>query len=313
MKRIYNTPTYNFNQTKRVLGAGEPVARVSASNGSASNGSASNGSMARGLVAGIINMAIISALLLLPASCARTFDEPEAFVPANFQPTHTIAQLKAMRAGGPTEVLDDITISGKVVSSDAEGNFYRSFFIQDETGGIEIKIGKTNLQSYYKEGQTIYVKARHLMLGSYGGMVSIGERSLEPRYENGFIDTDLRIKETIIRGTAGPKVAPYEITSQSQITDSRLGTLVTLKNAKLTRRNMATWAQKASGNIEAVYGEHTFQIGTRNVLVRTSGYAKFASEPAPSLNSYADVTGILTKYNTTYQLVLNSLDGVVLK
>ncbi|MDD3033116.1 MAG: DUF5689 domain-containing protein [Bacteroidales bacterium] len=261
----------------------------------------------------IYNTILIAALVLFSASCTKTFNEPDEFVPVNMEPTHTIAQLKAMRIGGSTEVLENVIVSGKVVSSDAEGNFYRSFFIQDETGGIEIKVGKTNLQSYYKEGQTIVVKARHLTLGSYGGMVSLGERSLESRYENGYIDTDLRINETIFRGITGPKVTPYEITNQSQITDSRLGTLVTLKNATLTRRNMATWAQKASGNIEAVYGEHTFQVGTKSVLVRTSGYAKFASEPAPSLNTVADVTGILTKYNSTYQLVLNSLDGVVVK
>ncbi len=261
----------------------------------------------------IYNIILIAALTLFSASCTKTFDEPDEFVPVNMEPTHTIAQLKAMRIGGSTEVSGNVIVSGKVVSSDAEGNFYRTFFIQDETGGIEIKIGKTNLQSYYKEGQTIVVKARHLTLGSYGGMVSLGERSLESKYENGYIDTDLRINETIFRGSLGPKVTPLEITDQSQITDSRLGTLVTLKNAKLIKRNMATWAQKASGTVEAVYGEHTFQIGTKSVLVRTSGYAKFASEPAPSLNTIADVTGILTKYNTTYQLVLNSLDGVVVK
>ncbi len=261
----------------------------------------------------IYNIILMAALTLFSASCTKTFDEPDVFVPVNMEPTHTIAQLRAMRVGGATEVLENVIVSGKVVSSDAEGNFYRSFFIQDETGGIEIKVGKTNLQSYYKEGQTIVVKARHLTLGSYGGMVSLGERSLEQKYENGYIDTDLRINETIFRGTVGPKVTPFEITDQSQITDSRLGTLVTLKNARLTKRNMATWAQKVSGKIEAVYGEHTFQVGTKSVLVRTSGYAKFASEPAPSLNTVADVTGILTKYNTTYQLVLNSLDGVVVK
>jgi len=257
-----------------------------------------------------ISMVAVSWVAVL---CTQKYDDPDTFVPFHLEPTHTITQLKAMRASGATEVLDNVIISGKVVSSDADGNFYRTFFIQDETGGIELKVGKTNLQSYYKEGQTISVKARHLVLGSYGGMISLGERSLETKYENGYIDTDLRINETIFRGELGPKVTPYEITTQTQITDSRLGTLVTLKNAKLIKKNMDTWALKASTGVEADYGEHTYQIGTKSVLVRTSGYAKFASSPAPALNSYADVTGILTKFNTTYQLVLNSLDGVVLK
>jgi len=256
---------------------------------------------------------IFAALSFIAVSCTQKFDEPDSFVPVVMESNTTISALKALRTSGSYEVLDSLVISGKVVSSDEDGNFYRTFYIQDETGGIELKVGKTNLQSYYKEGQTIYVKARHLVLGSYGGMVSLGERSLESKYENGYIDTDLRVAETIFRGALGDKVTPYEITAANQITDSRLGTLVTLKNAKLIKKNMNTWAQKATTTADAVYGEHTYQVGTKSVLVRTSGYAKFAPETAPALNSYADVTGILTKYNTTYQLVLNSLDGVVLK
>ena len=89
----------------------------------------------------IYNTILIAALALFSASCTKTFDEPGDFVPVNMEPTHSIAQLKAMRVSGSTEVLGNVIVSGKVVSSDAEGNFYRSFFIQDETGGVEIKVG----------------------------------------------------------------------------------------------------------------------------------------------------------------------------
>jgi hypothetical protein len=257
----------------------------------------------------ISGLAVIAGLFF--TACTEKFDEPYQFSPVNMQTTTTIKAFKAMYTGGPLEIRDDIVIGGKVVSSDEQGNFYRSFYIQDQTGGIEIKIGKTTLYNEYKEGQTIFIKAKHLFLGTYGGMVQLGERSTDPKYETSYIDTDLRIKETIFRGVLGSKVTPLNITTASQVNDDLLGTIVTLKNAKYTRQNMTTWAKKATTNSEAAYGEHTFQVGgSVNVVVRTSGYAKFASEPVPALNTYADVTGVFTKFGTTYQLVLLSLDGV---
>ena len=248
------------------------------------------------------------------ASCSEKFDTPAPEAPVVLNPNTTIAALKALYTGGPFEIRDDIIIGGTVVSTDEFGNFYRSFYIQDNTGGIEVKIGKTSLYNLYSQGSTVYVKARHLFLGAYGGMVQLGERSTDSKYETSYIDTDLRIKETIFRGAKGSVPAPIEITTSSEVNDNILGMLVTLKNVKYTRQNMTTWAKKATAESDAVYGEHTFQLpGNRNIVVRTSGYSKFASEPVPPLYSYADITGVLTKYGSTYQLVLNSLDGVVVK
>ncbi len=256
-----------------------------------------------------ISASFIATLLI--ASCTEKFDEPAAFEPANLTPNRTIQALKSLYSTGPYEITDSIIIAGKVVSTDENGNFYRSFYIQDGTGGIEVKVGKTTLYNEYKEGQTIYIKARHLFLGSYGGMVQLGERSVESKYETSYIDTPLRIKETIFRGKTGEKVTPQLITKSSDVSSYMLGTLVTLKSAKLTKRNMSTWAKKATATTEADYGEHTFQVsGGLNIVVRTSGYAKFANQPAPALNSVSDVTGVLTKYGSTWQLVLNSVGDV---
>ncbi len=258
----------------------------------------------------IFLFASISASLMI-ASCSEKFDDPAVFEPANLTPTTTIQALKSLYNGGPFEINDNVIIGGKVNSTDEQGNFYRSFYIQDETGGIEVKIGKTTLYNEYKEGQTIYVKARHLVLGSYGGMVQLGEKSVETWYETSYIETDLRIKETIFRGATGPKLTPQLINTSSDVSVYKLGTLVTLKNAKLVKKNMETWAKRATTTTDAVYGEHTYQVaGGLNIVVRTSGYAKFANQLAPALNTYADVTGVLTKYGSTWQLVLNSPDGV---
>ncbi|PKP42704.1 MAG: hypothetical protein CVT93_03175 [Bacteroidetes bacterium HGW-Bacteroidetes-10] len=258
-----------------------------------------------------ISLALM-ATALLGQACTEKFENPEPFKPVALTPNITIKDLKARYVSGtPYEINDNLIIGGKVNSTDEFGNFYRSIYIQDATGGIEVKIGKTTLYNEYKEGQTVYVKARHLFLGAYGGMVQLGEKSAEARYETSYIETDLRIKETIFRGATGEKVVPAQITASSDIHNGLLGTLVTLKEVTLVDQNMTTWARKATPELEAGYGEQKFKLeGGTIVVVRTSGYAKFANQPAPPLNSKVDITGVLTKFNSTWQLAINSLEGV---
>ena len=65
-------------------------------------------------------------------------------------------------------------IAGQVISSDRSGNIYRELYIQDETGAIDVKIGKSSLYSDYHLGQWVYVDCNGLMIGSYSGMPQLG-------------------------------------------------------------------------------------------------------------------------------------------
>ena len=69
----------------------------------------------------------------------------------------TIRELKAMYKGGGVELFGNIWIKGQVISSDRSGNIYREIYIQDETGGIDLKLGKSSLYSDSTLGPWIYV------------------------------------------------------------------------------------------------------------------------------------------------------------
>ena len=56
------------------------------------------------------------------------------------QATHTIAQLKDLYSGSATRIDAPVVVEATISSDDSEGNLYRNAFIQDETGGIELKI-----------------------------------------------------------------------------------------------------------------------------------------------------------------------------
>ena len=270
---------------------------------------------------------LISILLLGLYSCEKKWDAPDKVEPVKMTPNTTISELKAMYNGAATEIGDDVIIAGKVVSSDKDGNIYKSLYIMDNTAGIEIKIGKTGLYNDYKEGQTLHVKAKHLWLGAYGGVVQLGAKSTDPKYESSYLDAQMLIDMTIFKGEQGTKVEPKLVSSKSELNDNMLGTLVTLKSItyngsdKVGGKEIFTWAIKENfkEGQEATSVNQNFYWGNSKIVVRSSGYAKFANEPCPLQNStpadakgtVVNITGVLTKFYNTYQIILNSSSGVV--
>ena len=67
----------------------------------------------------------------------------------------------------------DVYIKGKVISSDTEGNIYKSLHIQDETTGIELKLNNS-VGLKYKKSTWVYVRLEGLYLGNYRMMLSLG-------------------------------------------------------------------------------------------------------------------------------------------
>lgn len=72
-----------------------------------------------------------------------------------------------------------------------------------------------------------------------------------------------------------------------------------------------TWAY--SYDNLSFYGSAAFTMGSYPFIVRTSGYSRFALEEIPADGEMCDITAILTIYDSTYQLVLNSATDVVVK
>ena len=71
-------------------------------------------------------------------------------------------------------------IKGKVISSDAQGNVYKSLYIDDGTAAIELKLCGTlyttfdvNLDTF--DSMWVYVKLKDFYLGNYRMMLSLGD------------------------------------------------------------------------------------------------------------------------------------------
>ncbi|MCR5561627.1 MAG: DUF5689 domain-containing protein [Bacteroidales bacterium] len=111
-------------------------------------------------------------------------------------------------------ITENIWIKGQVVSDDRTGNLYREIYLQDETGGIDLKLGKSSLYSDYRLGQWVYVNCMDLCIGSYKGMPQLGleqDHTSTNEYETSYIDNQLVIDTHVFRGDYGTPVAPKAI------------------------------------------------------------------------------------------------------
>lgn len=132
----------------------------------------------------------------------------------------TVAELKAMfdtisntdvnSSWANTKYLQieqDIYIKGKVTSDDEQGNIYKSLYVQDHTGGIEVKLTNGNYLRY-RQGQWVYVRLQDLYLGNYRMMLSIGGAPTESYnkagehkyYANSNLENRITIAEHVFAG-----------------------------------------------------------------------------------------------------------------
>lgn len=148
----------------------------------------------------------------------------------------TISDLKAKYEAvmTPININENIYVKGQVISSDSTGNFYKSIFIQDETTGIELKLGKYNLYNEYKLGQWVYVKLRDLTVGAYYGSIQIGFKDESGKYETSYLDVQRFIDTHVFRGERATPIKPT-VLSEADLKDWKsrcCGTLVTLQGLK---------------------------------------------------------------------------------
>ena len=161
----------------------------------------------------------------------------------------TIKELKALYKGTPLSVSGNVWVKGTVISTDITGNIYREIYIQDATGGIDLKLGKSSLYSEYALGQTLYVYCDDLTLGAYNDMPQLGvgaDATSTNEYETSYIDLQAIIDQHVFKGEVGTPIAPQVVDESavksaitSGFTGELWGKLVTIKGLKYGKQIFA--------------------------------------------------------------------------
>lgn len=217
----------------------------------------------------------------------------------------TIAELLAMHEIESEDTYDsipvgsNIIISGVVTTSDEWGNNYKYINIEDETGAIQIKINSTALYNKYKPGQRVYVKCDGLVLGDYRKLPQLG------MWANGSMQAIPSFKTYLYLFPDGAPMGGYNpkimttIPRAEDIPSTDYNRLVLLEGATFVEGGIANFSEASAATSRDI----KMADGT-TIVLRTSNYATFANEILPV--GTGNITGILTRYNNTVQIVINS-------
>ena len=85
-----------------------------------------------------------------------------------------IGTLRSLSQDAYPTILADLTCAGRVVSSDKEGNFYRSMVVEDESGAVEVKLGIYNIAAHYPVGLMVAIRLIGTSVMVENGVVQLG-------------------------------------------------------------------------------------------------------------------------------------------
>lgn len=220
-----------------------------------------------------------------------------------------------MVSGEATEIMSDIVIKGYVVSSDATGNFYKEFYIQDDpsapTAAIRMLVDITDSYNMFNIGREVYVDLKGLYVGEYrtgDGVITIGELdSAQNRITN--IREEV-MKAHILRSTTTSEISPLSV-KFSQINDSHVGIMVQIDDVNVAPADAGDPYVDPNDTFDT---QRTLEacdgFSKKTFLLETSAYANFKQEILPS--GTGTIKAIVSKtYNgDNLVLMLNSTQDV---
>lgn len=277
----------------------------------------------------IPGFALAAVLSLGLSSCQDDVDAPADKAPvAGIEANTTILELKerfwndannyAETIADPDDENHRFIIKGRVISSDKEGNIFKSIVIQDETAALAFSVDSYNLYLSYRRGQEVVIDVTGMTIGKYAALQQIGHKSW---YANGktwqvsfmayemFKDKvelngmpDLAEIDTIVANTFS------DIPSDNASLRKYQSQLVRFKNVYFQdggEKNFSVYHTKENAEQNRTLVDR--EGNTR--IVRTSGYATWCEKPLPVGN--IDLVGIMSYYNDSWQIMMLDYEGVI--
>ena len=239
------------------------------------------------------------------ASCVdNEFDEPEfPFKDPDIATNTTIKALKSKHVlGSFTTLEEELTFKAVVIANDSTGNFYKKIVVQDSTGGIEILIDGRDLFSKFPVGRRVFVKAKGLVIGDYNNLIQLGIAVSE----GSLAAIPYKTMDDYITGGSLKNFVEPKVVKIGQIDEDDISTLIRFYDVQFS--NTALGSTFADGNNKTDANRTLADCSKKEFLVRSSGYAKFASDTLPELNG--ELTCVLGIYKSDYQGFIRSLKDI---
>ncbi len=229
----------------------------------------------------------------------------------------SIDQLKAQFISDDeaTEIASEIAVKGYVSSSDATGNFYKEFFIQDAaedaTSAIKISLNQVDSYNQFNMGREVYIYLKDLYLGEANGgdgVYTIGGAM----NSDGEVEalTANEVPMYLFRSENSYTIVPKVV---SALSSNDVGIFVTLNDVEFTTSGVGQPYVSPTDDYDT---QRTIQRCTgfnySTFLMETSAFASFKNEILPS--GGGSISGVVSKdyYGDNLVLALNTSDDVLM-
>lgn len=213
------------------------------------------------------------------------------------------------------QIDEDIMIKGRITGNDVGGNIYKQVTLQDNTAAIIIAINEGGLNGYLAEGSEILVDLKGLYIGGYRKQPEIGAPYNGSSI--GRMQKDIWAKHFKILGSPDASlIQPVDFSTIKNEMDANCAKLVTLKDVTFKQADGKSTFVTGTSQGNAV-NQELDGYGSK-VVIRTSTYADFAAMVLPydseaKKKLKCDITGIATRYNSTWQILIRKTSDIVVK
>lgn len=207
----------------------------------------------------------------------------------------------------PTYTADDI-IEGYVVSSDEGGNFYQNMYVQPIGGGkgYNLSVDEGNVYTKgYEPGRKVFLKMKGLAYGnptSFAAGLIFGAPPTDKYTVDRLpaLDFPKHLIPACESGNEEVYVNHITLTQAKAANNPYLNTLVEFNNVQFETEGISYDTNRTDTFDSSI----NIEDGTTSFIIRTSRYAGFAGNIVPSKKG--KIRGVLTKYGTSYQLILRT-------
>lgn len=234
---------------------------------------------------------LLALLVVFVAACQKDDVDHPPYNELDSGSIITIQQLRAMYSGQPVRFSENFSVFGVITTDERTGNFYRSHYIQDETGAINIRLDSGVTLAV---GDSVRLSMKGTILSAYNNMLQV--------------DSVLYGKNLITQ-ERGINVAPKVVTI-SQITAGGMqGQLIKLENVQFVQGQLGmTYADPLN---QLTMNRDLEDCDGNRIIVRTSGFATFAGSQVAQGNG--SLVAIVSVFGSTWQLLLRDLNEVIME
>lgn len=224
----------------------------------------------------------------------------------------SVEYVKGLYNGQVTLIESDIAVKGYVSSSDATGNFYKEFYIQDvpenPTAGIGVYLNQVDSYNQFNVGREVYINLKGLYVGENASeVITIGGSADGSRV--GIINAS-QVQSYIMRSAITETMVPL-VVNASSVDDSHMGLLVTFEDMQFPLGLEGQSYVDPYDDYDTLHPLVSCLNGAE-FFVETSSFASFNQEPLPT-DGRGSITGLISKSygGDDRVMMLNSTDDVL--